>query len=229
MTNIISLLGARKVPHWLIKQYYETFRLFNLLWWSFHRVSRKKVYSVRWNCWIFFLFLFFSLFLYICLLRLLGKWLCLRTRNLGYYIHNKIIVFHFRKEEVFIFLSFAQKTPNILGYFIFFFCHLGLSNSISLLNSIILVGKTGKAKTIFYTLFFPPATSFCVCGHMSFGHLDSFVWCLEGRCEVEATCLMSLIYSYLEVPGNMWLVCKTVSISRFQCMTKQTALVNFCS
>lgn len=120
MTNIISLLGARKVPHWLIKQYYETFRLFNLLWWSFHRVSRKKVYSVRWNCWIFFLFLFFSLFLYICLLRLLGKWLCLRTRNLGYYIHNKIIVFHFRKEEVFIFLSFAQKTPNILGYFFFF-------------------------------------------------------------------------------------------------------------
>lgn len=159
------MLGAHKVPHWLIEQYYERCRLFNLLWSSFHRVSRKKVYSVRWNSWIFFLFLFFSLFLYICLLRLLGKWLFLRTYNLGYYIHDKIILFHFRKEEMLIFLSFAQKTPNILGYFFFFFCHLGLSNSISILNSIILVGKTGKAKTIFSTLFFLLQLVFFVCAH----------------------------------------------------------------
>lgn len=78
----------------------------------------------------YFSYCFSFLFLCICLLRLPGKWFCLWTCNLGYHIHDKIIGFLFRKEEILIFLSFAQKTPNILGYFFGGGSHLGLSNSI---------------------------------------------------------------------------------------------------
>ena len=99
-----------------------------MLWWIFHRVSRKKVYSGRWNCWIFSYFFSF-LFLCICLLKLPGKWFCLWTCNLGYHVHDKIIVFLFTKEEMLIFLSFAQETPNILGYFFFFFWSFGRVSS----------------------------------------------------------------------------------------------------
>lgn len=166
----------------------------------------------------YFSYCFSFLFLCICLLRLPGKWFCLWTCNLGYHIHDKFIGFLFRKEEMLIFLSFAQKTPNILGYFFGGGNHLGLSNPIySKFYNISWKNRKGKNY-----LSYPPPKLVFLCVHVSFGHLYAFIWCLEGRYEVEATRLMSLIYCYLEVPANMWLACKTtVSISRFQCMRKQ--------
>lgn len=177
-----------------------------MLWWIFHRVSRKKVYSGRWNCWIFSYFFSF-LFLCICLLKLPGKWFCLWTCNLGYHVHDKIIVFLFTKEEMLIFLSFAQETPNILGYFFFFFLVIWGCPTQSILNSSI-SWKNWKGKNYLSNPFFPSATSVFVCAHafwpfrcirMVFGKyiwggshmLDVFDLSLPGSPWKHVTCLQN--------------------------------------
>ena len=98
------------------------------------------------------------------------------------------------KKRCLFFYHLHKKLLTFLAIF-FFFLSLGIVQFNLYSKFYNISWKNWKGKNYLLYPFFPPATSFFVCVHMSFGHLDSFVWCLEGRCEV--------VFD-LSLPGSPW-------------------------